>query len=222
MFAAYHVDRKGQSVLMKLFKTEAEAVDWVNDSYADRFREQRDRDTVQVVQAIGELNRIVQTWSVDYMPVFDAVKTWSFKSSSGSGSYVTQINGTGILSCNCRGWTFKKPGKARWCKHTTEVIHREGLKVIENGDYLFIDDQKLKAAKKKYSATSTFMNLVEAYESVINRMARMDPKNWVKIADEVEVAKFKVETYMELLENKDVEGIKKYEAANRKFGQILS
>lgn len=38
-------------------------------------------------------------------------------SSSGVGKYFTMLWSDGMLSCDCRGWTVKKKGKARDCKH---------------------------------------------------------------------------------------------------------
>ena len=38
-------------------------------------------------------------------------------SSSPGKEYIVKKNLVGVLSCNCRGWTMKKPGKARTCPH---------------------------------------------------------------------------------------------------------
>jgi hypothetical protein len=41
-----------------------------------------------------------------------------FKSSSSDRYYKVKVNVvTGDLSCDCPGWTFKREGKARDCKH---------------------------------------------------------------------------------------------------------
>ena len=45
-----------------------------------------------------------------------------FPSSSSSKVYTVKENENGELSCDCRGWTVKKPGQPRSCKHTREVV----------------------------------------------------------------------------------------------------
>jgi len=45
-----------------------------------------------------------------------------FPSSSSSKTYTVKENEDGNLSCDCRGWTMKKPGQERGCKHTREVV----------------------------------------------------------------------------------------------------
>jgi ATP-dependent DNA ligase len=50
------------------------------------------------------------------------LKKHSFNSSSSSAIYTAMIDAdSGAASCNCRGWTFKRPGKPRSCKHTKEM-----------------------------------------------------------------------------------------------------
>jgi hypothetical protein len=47
---------------------------------------------------------------------------YAFKSSTGSATYTARLDTeTGDLSCNCKGWTFKRYAAIRGCKHTTEV-----------------------------------------------------------------------------------------------------
>ncbi len=41
--------------------------------------------------------------------------------SDASRTYTVKQDETGALSCDCRGWTMKKPGQERSCKHTREV-----------------------------------------------------------------------------------------------------
>jgi hypothetical protein len=53
----------------------------------------------------------------------DIAKSWIFASSSGSNTYETLQYTDGSTSCNCRGWTFKRDGKERQCKHTRMVEH---------------------------------------------------------------------------------------------------
>ena len=46
----------------------------------------------------------------------------SFPSSSSFKVYTVKEDENGELSCDCRGWTMKKPGQERSCKHTREVV----------------------------------------------------------------------------------------------------
>lgn len=57
-------------------------------------------------------------------------KQWSFPSSSGSAVYTTKRSADGSLSCNCKGWTFKRGTGPRECKHTRQVA---GNGVVERG-----------------------------------------------------------------------------------------
>ena len=50
---------------------------------------------------------------------------WKFPSSSSSTVYTTKRNIDGSLSCNCRGWTFKRGTGPRECKHTRQVALRD-------------------------------------------------------------------------------------------------
>ena len=51
----------------------------------------------------------------------DVAKTWWFESSSSSKTYQTLQYTDGTTSCQCRGWTIKKAGKERQCRHTRDV-----------------------------------------------------------------------------------------------------
>lgn len=51
--------------------------------------------------------------------------------------YVAMILIDNRLTCDCQGWTIKKVGKARQCKHTTEMT--VGRRVREDGEYLYLD-----------------------------------------------------------------------------------
>jgi len=35
--------------------------------------------------------------------------------------YTVNVDENGDLSCNCRGWTMKKPGQERTCSHVRDV-----------------------------------------------------------------------------------------------------
>lgn len=51
------------------------------------------------------------------------VKHWRFPSSSGDQTYTVILWDNGSLSCNCKGWTFKKKDcDVRYCKHTFQVM----------------------------------------------------------------------------------------------------
>lgn len=67
------------------------------------------------------------------------MRKWEFQSSSSPKIYATQINeSTGLLSCDCPGWTVKKLGKTRECKHTKKVKVDEGLVVEVRDDQEFV------------------------------------------------------------------------------------
>jgi bifunctional non-homologous end joining protein LigD len=48
-------------------------------------------------------------------------REWTFPSSSSSAVYTTKRHADGSLSCNCRGWTFKRGSGPRECKHTRSI-----------------------------------------------------------------------------------------------------
>lgn len=64
-------------------------------------------------------------------------RTWEYPSSSGPGTYTVTHADNGLLGCTCKGWTMKKPGKPRECRHITDVIDTYGLAVELRGDYVF-------------------------------------------------------------------------------------
>ena len=52
----------------------------------------------------------------------DIAKTWFFQSNSNPNKmYETTQYTDGSTSCQCHGWTMKKPGKERSCTHTRQV-----------------------------------------------------------------------------------------------------
>ena len=51
----------------------------------------------------------------------EVVHSWRFASGSGSNQYETLRYDDGSTSCNCMGWTIKRPGQERQCKHTRSV-----------------------------------------------------------------------------------------------------
>lgn len=46
------------------------------------------------------------------------VHAWAEPSSRGTTTYECLLYSDGGFSCNCPGWTFKKKGEERACKHT--------------------------------------------------------------------------------------------------------
>ena len=50
--------------------------------------------------------------------------------------YEAVIMDDGQVRCNCRGWTIKKDGKPRQCKHTVELIG--GRAIHRADDYLYL------------------------------------------------------------------------------------
>ena len=62
---------------------------------------------------------------------------WKFPSSSGPGVHTTTLGTDGRLSCSCLGWTRRRFGQVRECKHTKEVIAAESLRVETRGDYVY-------------------------------------------------------------------------------------
>ena len=51
------------------------------------------------------------------------IKSWVFKSKSNPNAHPheTIMMDDGVISCNCRGWTIKRSGRERSCKHTRMV-----------------------------------------------------------------------------------------------------
>jgi hypothetical protein len=58
-------------------------------------------------------------------------------SSNPNRTYETVIYQDGQVLCNCQGWTMKKAGKPRQCRHTAELIGDRD--VIDNGEYQFLE-----------------------------------------------------------------------------------
>src|SRR4051812_42801324 len=146
----YEAGRKKGSVLLGIKGSLNDAEAWVLAQYAGRFMTGRDYVAVH-----DEAGTEIIKWEVDYMAQFEAMPgmRWTFASSSGSGIYTTQVNTTGILSCNCKGWTMRKKDQPRHCKHTDEVARTQGLKLEERGQYLFLVNESLNKAKQKFAAS---------------------------------------------------------------------
>ncbi len=51
-----------------------------------------------------------------------ADKVQEFISSNGYTRYYTTLWTDGVVTCDCPGWTMKKRGKPRDCKHCREVV----------------------------------------------------------------------------------------------------
>lgn len=206
--------RKTGTVLLCLKPTLKEAEDMVEAAYSGRFMSGRDK-----VEIYNEQGAKVAEWEVDFMPQFEAIQGMvkTYPSSSGSGSYTAQVNTTGIVSCQCMAWTrgFKKmshPGSAtpyRHCKHTDALASDLGIETEVKGQYIFRIDPKIAKAKQKFSAPAAktptgpqekFMLLVKDYEDAIAIMAALEPSEMYQAAAAVEMAKFKVESAILVLE----------------------
>lgn len=66
-------------------------------------------------------------------------REFSFPSSSGPSVYVTTLAEDGLLSCNCRGWTFRRGTQPRECKHTKEVIQQVKATRSVVGDFIYAE-----------------------------------------------------------------------------------
>lgn len=139
--------------------------------------------------------------------LFTPTRTWGpFPSSSGGKDYTVQLNTTGIISCNCKGWTMYK-GRPRSCKHTDRVIRSEGLLVQPNGQYFFVVDQRLAQAKQVMARTpqEKFSLLLAEYEAAVNYMASLPPNQILAAAAKAEEAKFKLDAYILMLEAQGIQ-----------------
>jgi hypothetical protein len=58
-------------------------------------------------------------------------------STPGKSYTVLVTNSDGRISCPCRGWTTKKPGRFRICKHIEELIYKHGWKTHTDLDYVY-------------------------------------------------------------------------------------
>lgn len=58
-----------------------------------------------------------------------AVREWKFPSSSSDKTYTTVLWADGSYSCDCRGWTIKRAGQERNCRHCDEAREDAGAQV---------------------------------------------------------------------------------------------
>jgi len=62
---------------------------------------------------------------------------YEFSSSSNPNKvYRTVVMVDGKVMCNCRGWTIKKLGQPRQCKHTREVIGNRETRT--DSDFIYL------------------------------------------------------------------------------------
>lgn len=62
-----------------------------------------------------------------------------FESDSSPGVvYTAVILVDGKVQCNCRGWTIKKEGQPRQCKHTVALVAGRPLYTPGDGEFLYI------------------------------------------------------------------------------------
>ena len=66
------------------------------------------------------------------------VERREFPSSTSDRTYVAVVLVDGRVQCDCRGWTVKKAGHPRRCKHTAALIGERPL--WADRDYLYVRD----------------------------------------------------------------------------------
>ena len=68
-------------------------------------------------------------------------QTWTKASSSSNKTYTIKLLENGTLTCDCQGWTNKRPGKPRECRHTKDVIGENGwTRVVLYDEFVGIAD----------------------------------------------------------------------------------
>jgi hypothetical protein len=62
-----------------------------------------------------------------------------FPSSRGEPDKYTLIISAadGKMSCDCRGWTMKKPDRPRFCNHCLDHTRKHHLDLVACGDYVY-------------------------------------------------------------------------------------
>jgi ATP dependent DNA ligase domain len=102
------------------------------------------------------------------------MQTWTYPSGSGLGDYTVIHSDNGLMSCNCRGWTIKRPGKPRECTHTKKVIEIYSFAREVRGDYVFAsapftslpgDDILIKKQGGEAMATTTTAAILEGMKA---------------------------------------------------------
>jgi hypothetical protein len=237
MFAVQHhykydAGRKLGSVLIALRQDKSSAIQLADQLYANSKMPGRDWVTVT-----DEAGAVVHRIEVDYMAQFEALPGMSKDYPSKSNpkkSYKAQVNTTGIVSCNCVAWAmgWKRnphpgtPEPYRHCKHTDDLIRSKNVQVEVNGQYMMRIDPKIKAAKGKFAGATgpaqKFAILVREYEEAISIMAALEPGEMYQAAAAVEMAKFKVEAYMALLEVHGIDGSTQFLAAEAKLQEVVA
>ena len=65
---------------------------------------------------------------------------WKYESASSSSIHtVNREPETGLMTCTCRGWTFKRHGKPRECKHIKDVLATKGFTRREEDEVVYGD-----------------------------------------------------------------------------------
>jgi hypothetical protein len=226
--------KKKGVVLIGLTDTLEEAEQTVWQLYEGRAKKGED-----LVAIHDETGKAVKVWEVQYQPMLIAkagmVRAYP-SSSNPNKSYTAQVNTNGVVSCPCPAWTkgFKKmshtgsPIPYRHCKHTDMLEDDLGFETEIKGQYLLMIDPKIAAAKVKYATKAgkatgpqaKFAVLVKEYEEAIAVMAALDPAEMYQAAAAVEVAKFRVEAFMVLLEQHGIDGNDQFMAAEAKLEEV--
>lgn len=113
--------------VLSLTKAETEEIQEVIEQTEDKLLEERQPKLDRKTR--GQVRRVTNK--------LKTLEKREFPSSSNPNRrYEAVIYIDGQILCNCQGWTIKKPGKPRQCRHTAELIGDRA--VIDNGEFQFL------------------------------------------------------------------------------------
>lgn len=93
-------------------------------------------------------------------------QTWTKASSSSDRKYTVKLLENGTLTCDCQGWTNKRAGKPRECRHIKDVIADNGwTRVVLYDEFVGIADD---------AAPDTYVGLAEDGAVVTGDVAEID------------------------------------------------
>lgn len=88
------------------------------------------------------------------------VKHWQFPSKTTDAVYTVILWDNGSLSCDCKGWTYKKPDcDVRYCKHTFQVMQQLRLEQVPVQPATEERVNQIKEAKKEEERTFNFAEM---------------------------------------------------------------